>query len=223
MQFLYDYHSPGKCLNASLRHMRLSRQIPGGAKYEQAITAVHAELNSKNDALKAANDEVAASHDTVNLGDTLLDALLKKINHNCEDYDNEHTGSFTRTTLFPNGNYSEITGMNKYKEPGKALEIAEKIISFGETHSLYPFAAQIKTQVAASEKTIKDEGDAIKAAALAKANMEIAKLALIRKYNSNYYQAADEGGKAFAESLFPDLRGNNDKNDDGEGPDSGTK
>lgn len=223
MQLLYNYHSAGKCMNATSRHMRLCRQIPGAAKYELAIMPYHTELKSKDEALEAANEDISAAHDTVNLRDTLLDELLIKINHRCEDYDNEHPGSFTRTTLFPNGNYSEITGMNKYKEPGKALEIAEKIVSFGETHPIYPFAAEIKTAVAASDKSVNDEENAVKAAALAKANMEIAKLALIRKYNGNYYTAADEGGKAFAESLFPDLGGTKDKNDDGDEPGSGTK
>lgn len=212
MQFLYDYHSTSKCLNATQRHSRLCNKVPGAGKYEQIIAPVYAELKTKDDELETAEDNTLTAKDMVRLNDTLLDALLVKVHHRCAEYDNQNIGSFTLKTLFPNGNFAEITQVNMYKEPDKALEIAEKITAMGTTHALYPLAAELKEAVQRSKKAFLDEEAAITAAGLAKSNVDLAKLRLIRRYNSNYYQAADEGGKAFAERLFPDLSSSDKKN-----------
>lgn len=216
MQFLYDYHSSNRCLNATHRHLRLCRQIPGGAKYEQLISPEYDDLKAKYEAWDAAQKNVFAAHDMVSLCDTLLDDSIIKVNHRCSEYDKQNTGSFTRTTLFPKGNFTEITQVNMYREPGKALELAEKLAAFGTSHELNPLVAEVRAAVEKSNKAIKDEEEMITAESLAKSNVEIARLRLIRRYNSNYYQAADEGGKAFAEKLFPDLGGNNRKKDSGD-------
>lgn len=220
MNFLYDYHSTPKCINASKRSMRLCRQNPGGEKYEQAQLAAHNDLVAKNKAWENAVENSQAAKDKVRLCDRILDNLLIKLNHACADYDKTNTGSFTRTTLFPNGNYEPITSMNIYKEPAKASEMALKIETFGNTHELFPYAAQINKAVENSNKAISEEAAAINAESSARAAVEISKLQLIRKYNSAYHQAADEGGTNFAECLFPDL-GSSPKKD--EQPDAGTK
>lgn len=214
MQFLYDYHSAGKCLSATKRHSRLCRQIPGGTKYEQQIAPFQSELQTREAELETAEDNAFTAKDVVRLSDSLLAALLIKVHHRCSEYDNQNTGSFTVKTLFPNGKYSEITQFNMYKEPDKALELAEKLTALGTTHALYPLALELKEAVQKSKKAIADEETAITALGLSKSNAEISKLRLIRRYNSNYFQAGDEGGKAFAERLFPDLGGNDKKNND---------
>lgn len=219
MNFLYDYHSIPKCINACKRSMRLCRQNTGGEKYEQAQSPAYDNLVAKNEAWDEAVENSQAAKDKVRLCDRVLDNLLIKLNHSCADYDKLHTGSFTRTTLFPNGNYLPITSMNIYKEPAKALETSQKLETFGATHELFPFVAQIKKAVDDSNKAIAEEAAAINAEGSARAAAEVAKLQLIRKYNSTYHQAADEGGDAFAECLFPDL-GSTPKKDEEPGDES---
>ena len=214
MNYLYEYYSISKCLNASDRSIRLCRQIPGGSKYEQALLPIYNETVAKYRLWDDAIRNSQAASDNNKLYDKFLDEVLVKVNHRCEEFDTANTGSFTRTTLFPNGNYGDIIRMNIYKEPAKATEMAQKLEQFGTTHELYPLAAEIKTAVTAVENAFKNETDVIKAEGIARTNAELAKLALIRKYNSNYFQAADEGGKAFAEKLFPDLGGNELKDED---------
>lgn len=216
MNFLYEYFSIPKCLGAADRHQRLCRQTPGGDKYGQTILPSYDDLEAKQKLAEVAEKNKRAGHDLVKLCDSLLDSLLIKLNHECGDYDKSNPGSFTKTTLFPGGNYGTIINMNMYKEPAKALEIAEKLGSFGATHALASFVPEIKKAVTASDKAIADEKTAVNAEGIAKANAEVAKLQLIRIYNGNYHKAADESGKDFAEHLFPDLGGTsgNDKPDD---------
>lgn len=205
MNLLYDYYSIPKCLVSTDRHLRLCRQVPGAEKYLTNILPSYNQLDSK---YKLADDALKnryAAHDSVTLCDYRLDSVMIELHHDSSDYDRAHVGSFTLNTLFPDGNYSPITNMNMYHEVSKATEIAHKVESLGETHALFPFAAKIKAAVTASNTAITAEEDAVKAEGLAKADADIAKLQLIRKYNSNYYQAADDGGKKFAEQLFPVL------------------
>jgi hypothetical protein len=213
MNYLKEYFSTAKCKSATKRHMRLCRQTDGASKYEQAILPAYNDLVAKDLAHENTIDNTYAAHDLVRLCDTRLDDLIIKLHHNCEDYDKEHVGATTRTDLFPSGNYGPIVSMNMYKEPASALAIATRIETFGATHQLFPFVALIRTAVTASEKSITDEAAAIKAEGAAKANAEIAKLLLVRQYNSNYHQAANDGGKPYAESLFPDFGGGNTDDD----------
>jgi hypothetical protein len=206
MNFLYDYFSISKCRSLTDRHLRLIRRIPGAAKYETNILASYNDLITKNNTFEAAIQDTYAAHDAVELYDTLMVAVVIKVHHQCEDYDTAHTGSFTRTTVFPKGNYSPITIGNLYKKPGKVAEIAQKLTALGTTHALYPLVAEINAAVTASNGAIDEEDDAIKSQTAAKSAAHVSHLQLIAKYNSNYHKAADEGGVAFAEQLFPKTR-----------------
>lgn len=213
MNFLYDYHSLSKCLNGGFRHIRLCRQTPGGTVYETVFKPFYNDGKAAKNDLEDAIQDTAVAHDIVKLNNTLINQLLIRAHHACSDFDMLNLGANTKSTIYPDGNYGEVTSVNMYKKPAKAMEIAQKFESLGTTHSLFHFAADIRTAVDALETVITSEKDVVNDEGVAKAKADIAKVNLIRAYNDNYHQASKDKGKNFAELLFPQLSTDN-KDDD---------
>ena len=204
MNYLKEYDSPGKVENAAKRHMSLCRQTAGGEKYESLMKPVYDGYQLKLTALQKAEDEKDMATDVVYLCDNMLDDTIRKGQARAKEFDRENMTEIT-TMIFPKGNISDIVNAPIRKEPDLALELAQKIESLGNDHALYPLAAEIRAQVEKCKAAFADEAEKIKLVGQAEVEVTLAKLAVIKQYSSNYFIAAQDHGKQYAENLFPRL------------------
>ena len=111
--------------------------------------------------------------------------------------------------VFPDGKFGHIVNMNLQDEPDTVERLALRIENLGKEHPLYPLAAELRNQVAASRKAIKAYEDVIKQLKNCEADEEIAQATLRRQYENNYLDARKQLGKIRAERLFPKLNNTN--------------
>lgn len=193
------------------RHMRLCNQTPNAEKYKAAILPHYNDFEEKIAKLRATEKEVSFAQDTVWLYDGALDNTLRDLGGRAKEFDRNNPGSNTAILLFPGGNISSIVTMPDKEEPDAAHSIAQKVVALGESHELYPYAAKIESAVADCRTALAQQVTAIQNQGDAKTALSISKVALVRQYNANYFVAASDVDKAFAEKLFPRLRPNKKK------------
>jgi hypothetical protein len=204
---LSEHDSSAHMLDAVERHQRLCRQTPYGEKFEMAIQPFYNELKTKNNNRKNAENERMSAYDIVRLNDLIMDDLLRKVYNRSQEYDRSTPGANTLTLLFAGGKLSPILSMPYDKEPNEAYIIAQKLENLGNSHVLYPIAAEIYQSVTTCHAGLKKMEDAIRIQATTWAEEEMAKIALCRQYEKNYHNASIEYNKYFAEKLFPVIKG----------------
>lgn len=191
--------------DGSYRHMRLCTQVPNADKYGKNLLPTYNDLMAKKAALKTAQRNWNSALDTVKLFDTGLDDLLRDVQGKAQEYDRNHPGSNTAKLIFPGGNITPIVTMPDAEEPEAAHGLALKIKSLGAEHVLYPLAALIEAAVDKCKTALLQQTAATTALGEASTALAISKLTLVRKYNANYFVAANDVDKNFAEKLFPKL------------------
>ena len=210
---LQEDDSAPRVEDATERHISLCGQVKGGEKYPPIINPTFNTFGTRRTELKQAAKNLRVSRDSVKLQDTILDDTLRNLHGRTKEYDRDNTGSNTNTFIFPDGNISGIVTLPNDVEPDAAHAIAQKVIALGETHTLYPYAAQIEAQITKCREALKKEQDMITAEGDARTALTIAKVLLVRQYNANYFIAASDVDKSFAEKLFPKLRPSKKKGD----------
>jgi hypothetical protein len=185
--------------------MRLCTQNLNGQKYSNLLKLFYDDFEDKSSAYKKAAKESTFAFDTGKLRDAELDGVLRDVNGRAKEYDRNHPGSSMEEMLFPEG-LTEVVDMSDNAEPEEARSISQKIKSLGAEHVLFPFAASIDAAITACETAFAGIVTANKAEGNAKTDFEIAKLKLVKQYNDNFFIAAHDVGKAYAEKLFPKLR-----------------
>ncbi len=204
MNYLKEYDSPEKVENGTMRHISLCRQTPGGEKFESLMKPVFGDFQLKRTALQMAGNNKDMATDIVYLCIGTLDDNIRKVQARAKEFDRENMTEIT-AMIFPKGNISDIVNAPIRKEPDLALVIAQKIESLGNAHALYPLAAEIRAQVEKCKAAFADEAEKIKLVGQAEVEVTLAKLAVIKQYSSNYFIAAQDHGKQYAENLFPKL------------------
>jgi hypothetical protein len=209
---LSENDSNPRVKDATERHMRLCNQNPKAEKYKQLIQSCYNDFEVKRIKLEEAQKDVNSAQDIVWLFDGVLDNLLRNLNGRAKEYDRNNLGSSTVVMLFPGGNITSVTTLPDKEEPDAAHAIAQKVIALGDTHELYPFAAKIEEAVTNCRSALAQQVKAIQNMGDAKTALNISKIALVRQYNANYFVAAGDINKEFAEKLFPQLRPAQKKN-----------
>jgi hypothetical protein len=95
--------------------------------------------------------------------------------------------------------------MSLSDEPEEAEQIASKIESMGEENLLFPLAAEIREAVEKCRQAAKDYAANLQTISGLQTEVELRKVNLSRQYAHNYFQAASEFGKNYAEKLFPEI------------------
>lgn len=202
--------------DACERHMRLCMQMRNADKYRTTIQPLFTDFESKKTAFENAGKEVNAAQDSVWLNDSILDDVLRDVHGRTKEYDRNHPGSDTAVLLFPDGNISAVITLSDKEEPDAAHGIAQKLVSLGQSHELYPLAAKIEEAVSNCRDALAQQVSALQAAGDAKTALSISKTMLVRQYNAGYFAAANDVSKSYAEKLFPQLRSSKKKADDTE-------
>lgn len=194
------------------RHMRLCTQNLNADKYRNAILPLFNDLIEKKVKLSECQKEVNWAQDMVWLYDQVLVNVLRDLSGRAKEFDRNNMGRKTATLIFPGGNVSEIVAMPDKDKPDAAHGIAQKVLSLGSSHELFPFTEKIEKVVADCRKALAQQVVALKSLGDAKTALSISKTALVRQYNANYFLAASDVDKNFAERLFPQLRPGKKKN-----------
>jgi hypothetical protein len=143
--------------------------------------------------------------DYIRLCDMLLDDIMRKLHGRAKEYDRVMPGKNARMLLFPKGRLTPVVSMPLNDEPDEAEQIASKIESMGEENSLYPLAAEIREAVEKCRQAAKDYASILDTISGIRTAVDLVKVNLSRQYASNYFQAAAEFGKNYAEQLFPEI------------------
>ena len=204
-RMLYLRDSARFVLNVTRLHIRRCQQNPNGAAFILPIQTPVNVLKSKVALEDTAITNRQDAYDDVMLADFDLDNTVKNTSDLSSAYMRKHSTDLKVQQLFPSGGYSEITRAPYVLEPDKADALAAKIESFGNTHELYPLAAEIRTGTANVRTKIEDHKDAIRLQKAAEAEVEIAKLDVNHAYEVNYLNARIQLGSVAAERLFPNL------------------
>lgn len=190
---------------AADRHIRLCAQTKGAKKYEDLIKPVYTEFQTKLMAYRAAQRTCSAALDTIKLTNSVLDDTLRDAQGRVKEYDRNNPGSNQLSVIFPEG-VTPIIYMPDKDEPAAASAIAKKIASLGQQTELYPLVAKIEAAVAECQKSFEQQLAAQKAEGDANTDLVIVKLKLVRQYNANYFLAATDVDKNYAEKLFPVIK-----------------
>ncbi|HEX3006918.1 MAG TPA: hypothetical protein VHO90_04820 [Bacteroidales bacterium] len=202
---LTDDDSYPRVEDASERHMRLCTQNVNGQKYSNLLKLFYDDFEEKSTAYKKAAKESTFAFDTGKLRNAELDGVLRDVNGRAKEYDRNHPGNSLEKMLFPDG-LTEVVDMPDAAEPEEARSISQKIKSLGAEHVLFPYAALLDAAITACETAFTGIVTANKAEGNAKTDFEITKLKLVKQYNDNFFIAAHDNGKFYAEKLFPKLR-----------------
>jgi hypothetical protein len=185
--------------------MHLCSQTPNATKYLNLIKPFYDDFELQWDSYKTAVKATRFALDLIKLKNGNLDDDLRDVMGRAKEFDRKNPGANIADMLFPDG-LSVVVAMPDKKEPLEAAAISTKLISLGTTHVLYPFAATIDAAITACDNSFENMLAATKAEGNALTALVIAKLKLIKQYNQNYFIAAGDYDKAYAEKLFPDIR-----------------
>lgn len=220
-RMLYLRDSASFMLNAVRRHRRLCNKISYGASYSEAILPAATALEGKYKLLKTASGNREDAYDDVMLADSDLDNIIRDTFDTWKPYLRNHQTDLQANRVFPDGKFSNIIRLPYADEPNEADGVAAKIESLGATHPLYPLAARIKTQTAVVRNAIAAHKEAIRKQKLEEAEVEIAKMDLVRAYEVNYLDARKQNGAIAADRLFPQFI-SRDKDEAPEKPENST-
>ena len=82
-------------------------------------------------------------------------------------------------------------------------QLLNRLESLGEEHELYPLAQPVYSFIEDCRNAFTNREVLIAAVSQARTAEDIAKMAVIRQYNANYFAAAQDVDKYYAESLYP--------------------
>ena len=203
-RLLYQRDSASFMLNAIRRFIRLCHQNPAGAAFILIVQGVANALQSKYDLLLAAIIDRENAYDDVQLADYDLDNVIRNTYDTWKIYTRQHSSDLKVINFFTSG-HTEITRIPYVDEPNVADGLATKIESLGNTHSLYPLAAEIRIHTAKVRTGIEAHKERIRLQKAAEAEVEIAKMDAVRGYEVAYLDSRKSLGAEGAERLFPRL------------------
>lgn len=203
------------------RHSRLCAQTVGGDKYAAKIKGPYDNLILKLAIRKAANKNVSASGDVIWLYNEALNNVIRKVQGRAKEYDKQNLGANTTTFLFTDGNITPLIELKVEIKPEKVHALSFKLNSLGSTHTLFPLAKEVDEAVDNLSAKLKLREDAKDVYSAANTDAYVAKVALVNQYNANFFDAAHDVNKEYAERLFPHTPRRSDDDDDNTGNSSG--
>jgi len=202
-KMLNDRDSTDRHLDLIRRHMRLCKQIKGAGPMAAAIEPVYQVLRQKQIATTAQFNARQDALDDFILRDLELDDAVRTAFEKCKQFDRDNPAAPVLLKMFPDGKYSEITRIERAKEPDAIEQLAVRFESLGTNHALYGIAADLRAKVAASRTGLTTYQTAIRNHKLAEADEEITQANLRQQYEVNYLEIRKFLGRGATDRLFP--------------------
>lgn len=200
---LNDRDSTDRHLDLTRRHLRLCKQAKGAGAMATAIEPAYQALLQKQAATKGKFDARQDALDDFILRDLELDDGVRTAFEKCKQFDRDNPAAAVLLKIFPDGKYSDLTRIERSKEPDAIEQVAVRFESLGTAHALYAVAADLRAKVQASRTALAAYQDAVRSHKLTEADEEIAQAVLRQQYEANYLEARKILGRAAAERLFP--------------------
>lgn len=195
----------GEIAGFANRHIRLCNQIPGAAKFAQAIKPKYNLLIEKHKAVKAAVDNRIDACDDMLLQDRGVDNEVRTGFEKCIQHDREHPNEPVLRSIFSDEKFGDIIHKNRQKELNSIEQLIVKFEALGEKHPLYAVAEDLKKGMAKLRKATAVFNEAVRAEKIALAEEDVAREELCAAYEANYLDARKGVSREFANSLFPRL------------------
>lgn len=200
--------SASRCLSWIRRHQRLTKQVVNDTELIQQIQESYDTLKEKVQIHEGKELIREDAYDDLLLSDRNLDDTIRTAFEKCKQYDRDNIGERVLIKIFPDEKFGDIVRLPFAKEVNEVDQIVVRIENLGEEHELYPLAAGIKEKAVTCTNAIQAVENAIREIKIAEAEVDIAKEALIRKYESNYLDARKKYGRRTADKLFPSIYSN---------------
>jgi len=194
-----------RCINTIRRHQRLCKQVVNDEELILQIQTTADVLISKDQVLQVKQVERENAYDDVILYDRYLDDTVRSVFEDCKQFDRKNRSETVLSKIFPDEKFGEIVRLPFAKEISDVQQISVRLKSLGEDHELFALAEQLDTSIANSKSALKTVDESITSIKMAEAEVEIAKEALIRRYEINYLEARKKYGRNTAEKLFPKI------------------
>lgn len=202
-QLLSSRYSAERCMNSSRRHQRLSKQVVNDETLSNQMQPEMEECKSKMGLLLLKSEAREDAYDDMVLSDRLLDDEIRSLFERCKQFDRDHPDKMVLSKIFPEEKFGEIVRLPYATEINEANKIVLRLESLGVEHDLVPSIVKMQDKITGATTAQEALSDAIRKEKMAEAEVEIAKGALIKRYEHNYLYAREKYGKANAEKLFP--------------------
>lgn len=207
-QMLSKIDSATRATRAVRRHLRLSRRQPDAEAKRIAeriigpLTALERALDKASSAADAAQD----AFDDWYQEDQLLDQYVRKLGFRCREWDASRPADQTSARVFGGMTPSEVTRAPRHKQPDLVAQIVVRGRELPEGHSGRELLGDLERLAASSRSAHRAYLDAEQRAGAARAEVDIARLTVIRAYRDNYIDIERACGRDVAEACFPLLR-----------------
>ena len=202
VQLNYD-DSSSKVIKAAERHLHLCEQNENAHSYRDSILPLLENLRTRHEERLQADRAVTFATDNIYMSDSRLDNEVRRISRRCKTYDMDNPGNKTLDIVFPGGVFSPIVSLPLTQEPDAVEQLLNRLESLGEEHELYPLAQPVYSFIEDCRNAFTNREALIAAASQARTAEDIAKMSVIRQYNANYFAAAHDIDKYYAENLYP--------------------
>ena len=205
MRMISTRFSVVRLLGIVRRHIRLLKQVFNAENLISqiqpdfdALSAKQAEIESKIRARENAYDDMA-------LADHMADDAVRNLFDACQQFDRNNPGNNVTQRVFPDEKFGEIIRLPLASEVIQIEKLVIRLKELGEEHSLAQLVTELESKNTAINTAMNAYQDSVHSVKTTEAEAEIAKEALIRKYELNYLEARKTYGRKDVEKLFPKI------------------
>ena len=205
MRMISTRFSVVRLLGIVRRHVRLLKRVFNDENLINQIQTEYEALESKQKTIEEKEHERENAYDDMLLADHLADDAVRNLFGACQEYDRNNPGSNVLIRVFPDEIFGNIIHLPLVSEVIQLDKLVVRLNELGPDHELAGFSKEMSEKSEAVKTAMATYEEKVRQVKLAEAEGEIAKEALIRKYELNYLEARKTYGRQQAEKLFPRL------------------
>lgn len=207
-QTLTKNDSTPKVRRAVRRHVRLTRRLGNAeaTRLAERIAEPDERLKAAADAALTLQNAAADAFDDWTQDDEALDAAVRSVHRKCEGYDADHPGANTTQLVFNGQPPSQVTKAPRGKEPSLVAALVARGANLPADH---PVASALSGLMELAERSRSSERawiDATQRTVQAAAEVDVARLQVVRTYRDNAIDIARAIGDELTRRCFPILR-----------------
>lgn len=199
---------PAKAERTTRRHIRLTKRTknPEAIAIAERAEPLRATLKAKMDAQAAAEEALQDFFDDWAASDREGDHHISSLDRKARDYDADNPGATTQWLIFQSQAPSDITYMNRAEQPDVVVKLIQRGQSLPPEHPAHPVITQLEESNERTRASYKAYVAAETELTRVKAEVQMAKLEVVKVYRDNIIDITRAVGEALAERCFPEIR-----------------